>query len=412
LREWGGFMNMLIIGNGFDLAHKRPTTYADFLMFLDYILLARDFPDDRAQLATNLGENIECCTVKEYILSSFDTRKNPRSESVGNTNTAIQELYNCLDKNVWYEYFRKIWQEDLINGKNWINFEQEILDVINFFDHKITNKYEAISKLQGDSVNEKIKHFWSLFYVKIQQENVQRCIWSDFIDKTYQDLQDLVRCLEIYLDDCVGKMPIQYFSPDIQELKIDSVLSFNYTVIPTDVYPSLANKHPHYIHGYAKTDRPATDNNMVLGVNEYWEGPDKNTHTNFNLYKKFVQRIIKEAGIDYKKVLEYMRSEDNKRRTILENRTSESPYINHIYIFGHSLDITDGDILREVMGADDADTTIFYKDKQQQANQIANLSKVLGQEELLKHTFSISPTVIFKQQSEMVQAPPRNILLS
>lgn len=140
---------------------------------------------------------------------------------------------------------------------------------------------------------------------------------------------------------------------------------------------------------------------MILGVNEYWEGDDKNTHTNFNLYKKFVQRIIKETGIDYKRVLRYMQSEDNKRKTVLEGKNSDSPYINHFYIFGHSLDVTDGDIFREIIETDDADTTIFYKDKQQQANQIANLSKVLGQAKLLEYTFSISPTVIFKQQADM-----------
>ena len=140
---------------------------------------------------------------------------------------------------------------------------------------------------------------------------------------------------------------------------------------------------------------------MILGVNEYWEGDDKNTHTNFNLYKKFVQRIIKETGIDYKRILRYMQSEDNKRKTVLEGKNSDSPYINHFYIFGHSLDVTDGDIVREIIKTDDADTTIFYKDKQQQANQIANLSKVLGQAKLLEYTFSISPTVIFKQQADM-----------
>jgi len=46
-------------------------------------------------------------------------------------------------------------------------------------------------------------------------------------------------------------------------------------------------------------------------------------------------------------------------------------------------------------------TTIFYRHKQQQATQIANLSKVLGQEELLKCVFSVSPTIIFKQQVDM-----------
>jgi len=166
------------------------------------------------------------------------------------------------------------------------------------------------------------------------------------------------------------------------------------------------------IHGSAKANRLPKNNDMVLGVNEYWEWDDKNTHTNFNLYKKFVQRIIKGTGIGYKRALNYMCPDHNKHKEVLESKNSEFRYTNHIYIFGHSLDVTDGEILREVIETEDADTTIFYRNKQQQADQIANLSKVLGQDELLKRTFSISPTVIFKQQLEMVQIPPRNILLS
>lgn len=394
-------MNMLIIGNGFDLAHGRPTTYEDFLQFLNYILLAKNYPGDKSQFEARL--NIECQTVKQYILTSFDTRKNPGTEVAWNKNRMIQELYERLDKNVWYEYFKKIWENDLISGKNWIDFEQEILEVINFFDHKITNKYEPISNLQGDSVNKKIKHFWSLFYVKIQQENVQSCTWSDFIDKTYQDLQDLVRCLEIYLDDCVGKMPVLCYSPDIKDIDFHSVLSFNYTAIPTDIYPLLTNTHNIHGHAKAEADRPATENNMVLGVNEYWEDPEKNFRTNFNSYKKFVQRIIKGTGINYKTTLNQMSSnyEEGKRFQAKSKEYFGARHSN-VYIFGHSLDVTDGDVLREVIRTEGVIATIFYRNKQQQANQIANLSKVLGQDELLERVFSTSPTIIFEKQAEML----------
>lgn len=396
-------MNMLIIGNGFDLAHDRPTSYADFLRFLSNILCAKGHLGTKAEFEPRLPK--DCPTVRDYILSSFDTRKNPRSNSVGNTNNAVQEIYNCLDKNVWYEYFSGIWREGSINGKNWIGFEQEILEVIDFFDHGIKNIHSPISdnvetETDADRDMNKLNRFWRLFRTKIQQEEVKKCLWFDFVDKTYRDLQDLVRCLEIYLDDCVGKMPIVRYSPDIQELKIDSVLSFNYTTIPTDIYPSL-NTHTHCIHGRAKSDRPAEENDMVLGVNEYWEGNDKNTHTNFNLYKKFVQRIMKRTGIDYKKALNRMVHDYGVVKTSYERVNQQPPNCNNVYIFGHSLDITDRDILMEVIQTPGVVTTIFYRNKQQQANQIANLSKVLGQDELLERTFSTSPTIIFKQQADM-----------
>lgn len=76
---------------------------------------------------------------------------------------------------------------------------------------------------------------------------------------------------------------------------------------------------------------------------------------------------------------------------------------NHVYIFGHSLDVTDGDILREAIRTPGVITTVFYRNKQQQANQVANLSKVLSQDELLRCTFSTEPTIIFRKQAEMVK---------
>lgn len=138
-------MNMLIIGNGFDLAHGRPTTYVDFLKFLDYILLAKDFSADRTQLLALLNKEFECRSVTEYILSSFDTKWVTESGYIRNSTDTIQELYNCLDKNVWYEYFQLIHRENEIHGKNWIDFESEIRQIIEFLDREIEDIYDELS---------------------------------------------------------------------------------------------------------------------------------------------------------------------------------------------------------------------------------------------------------------------------
>lgn len=200
-------------------------------------------------------------------------------------------------------------------------------------------------------------------------------------------------------------MPIKLCSPDIQELqelKIDSVLNFNYTAIPEDIYPSLKNTH--HIHGHADVGRLATENDMVLGVNEYWVGPQKNVQTNFNLYKKFVQRIIKKTGINYKNTLNQMSLDYEEGKCFqAKSKGYFGTRYSNVYIFGHSLDLTDGDVLQEVIRTPGVITTIFYRNKQQQANQIANLSKVLEQDELIEHTFNINPSIIFKQQADMVK---------
>lgn len=186
-------------------------------------------------------------------------------------------------------------------------------------------------------------------------------------------------------------------------VKVDSVLSFNYTEIPTDVYPSLTLENVHHIHGCAKASRPAEGNDMVLGVNEYWSDEEKDSHTNFNLYKKFVQRIIKKTGTRYKYELGKMSLKYESMKDIQPKPgIFAEPQRNHVFIFGNSLDVTDADILREIILTEGVVTTIFYRNKQQKANQIANLCKILGQDKLLGRVFSIPPTIIFAPQKEMV----------
>ena len=135
-------MNMLIIGNGFDLAHERPTRYTDFLRFLEYILRARDYLGHRQELAKSLIEVSP--TVKEYILNSYDKRKASVSGAISNEIPFVQEIYNCLEQNVWYEYFQKLRVENALRGKNWIDFESEIREVIEAFDRSIEDVYAPL----------------------------------------------------------------------------------------------------------------------------------------------------------------------------------------------------------------------------------------------------------------------------
>lgn len=47
--------------------------------------------------------------------------------------------------------------------------------------------------------------------------------------------------------------------------------------------------------------------NMVLGINEYYKDTsDCNSHTNYNIYKKFTQRVINETGFQSREWLHTM----------------------------------------------------------------------------------------------------------
>lgn len=74
---------------------------------------------------------------------------------------------------------------------------------------------------------------------------------------------------------------------------------------------------------------------------------------------------------------------------------------HHLYIFGHSLDVTDGDILRDLILNDNVYTIIYYLNKDVYGQQIANLVKVIGQDELIKRTGGSTKTIEFKMQKDM-----------
>ena len=114
-------MNMLIIGNGFDLAHERPTTYVDFLGFAKSIMRIQTFTRNQVEFQASLSGLKK--DVREYVLDlREETTVSQVNGQVRTNNRTLLEIWDRLDKNVWYDYFVAIWENDLIRGKNWIDF--------------------------------------------------------------------------------------------------------------------------------------------------------------------------------------------------------------------------------------------------------------------------------------------------
>ena len=72
-----------------------------------------------------------------------------------------------------------------------------------------------------------------------------------------------------------------------------------------------------------------------------------------------------------------------------------------LHIFGHSLDITDKDVIKDLIDREGVKTTIFYYDKQQQTQQIANLVKMLGQNKFIDMVNSVPQKICFVHQKRM-----------
>ena len=70
--------------------------------------------------------------------------------------------------------------------------------------------------------------------------------------------------------------------------------------------------------------------------------------------------------------------------------------------FGHSLDVTDRDIIREFILADRVQTTIFYVDRTDYGKKITNLVKIIGQDELIRRTGGKTKTITFQKITKEV----------
>lgn len=204
--------------------------------------------------------------------------------------------------------------------------------------------------------------------------------YKKIIELLENDLDELIYCLEIYMEKFINATVknglIEVYSPDIENTNFDKVVSFNYTKIFELLYDKGQYIEYHYIHGKADINHTVNTSNIVMGIEEYLSEEKKDRELDFVSFKKFYQCIYKETGSTYKCWLANNEFSDNKFEK----------FTRHLYIFVHSLDITDGYILRDLILNEKVFTTIYYKDKSTMKKQIVNLIKVIGEDELIKRT--------------------------
>lgn len=398
-------MNILIIGNGFDLAHGLPTKYEHFLKFMYSFIEYKTAKEEGKELGWNDGEDV---SYYRYFINLFNRKYDDKLAG-----KIIEELSELASNNVWIKYFTAIYESRKQVGKDgWIDFESEISSVIQALDSACKTIREQLQ--QG---NDKAKmEQWQLNILSpfISKDGVTLKMESCFFElkavdyrkqQFLNDLNRLIRGLEIYLSDYVEKYYVENRLPDIQKLPyLDKVLSFNYT----DTYERLYGKHPFleidYIHGKALLNNSTESNSMVLGIDEYLKGDARNEDIEFIEFKKNFQRIHKETGCLYEEWIEDIQSEKAAfeiTRIYEENgsnkKQSQQVMSHKLFIFGHSLDITDRDILRKFILNDNMQTTIFYKDRADYGRKIANLVRIINQDELIKRTGGKTKTITFKE---------------
>lgn len=335
--------------------------------------------------------------LKQSLESIFKTRTMEPIFEAGSNKTVykvadsdLQKLYELLENNIWFYYLKELYKKKTIRGDNWIDFETEISIIIQWFENKCNDVSQpaiGFLSLMGDVKNsdEKLKEF---------QNACKRYMGNDYtsttytmrtlINSLYEHLEFFIEAFEIYLSKFVETQDVAS-KDEIKSINPDYVISFNYT----HTYQRLYNDKIKicYIHGECRRNLSEKRNNMVLGIDEYLPERERDTKTDYAIFKKFVQRIRKRNSIEY---LEFYNElmEDYKLAQSIKNKAANASYfsngISDVWVYGHSLDFTDHDVLKLFLEPDATSVHIFAYNKVAEGQLISNLIKIISEKRVIE----------------------------
>lgn len=374
-------MKILVIGNGFDLAHGHKTKYKDFIDYVEQFNMFYDVNN------INGEDPIRGGNFMNYIIDFFKDRDQVISE-------LINEFHRITKDNIWIKHFNNIMYSC---NENWVDFEKEISKVVRWMEEKFEDciKENEFKKFQdhikSEDLNSEKKVFITDLLLDIDKYNFLEKFELEKINIYSKHLDDLIRAFEIYLMTYVDSTLGENLNEDILNLNLredDALISFNYTDTYNKLYKNnqIKKENVHFIHGMAKLKNTSETNNMVLGIDDYHEGEDRNQKVKYLRFNKYFQRIVKGTDASYK---DLFRDNHDLGREKLD-----------VYFFGHSLDVTDKDILKEIFENEDAKITVFSYDIKTQQQQVNNLVQVLGRDQVISSAYDSEPKIRFKIQSK------------
>lgn len=340
-------MKILVIGNGFDLYHKLPTRYSDFLTLMKYwdefYESYQDKRNDSFDMSSFSKTPITPRIDKQYLKGLGKFRHLFESKHI----LQLNEFVNS--ENAWLKYFI----DCSYNKGQWIDFERDMEIAIT--DIKEDFKDEHRGELYPLDF---IKNFSEYGTIEYHSEAIQPIVLRNL----KSELDDFIYAMRLYFLEFIDKAEVNIYSKMIAKIPFDAIISFNYTHTFEKIYSVHKDIPVHNIHG------DTIQNNMVLGIKD-----ENNIDNRFVYFKKYFQRIQKRTGLRYKQWV----NDDGAIGTA-----------NQIYVIGHSVDNTDGDFFREIINSRrTSQVTFFYHNQQAYEQQVINLIEVLTKDKFLKHYY-------------------------
>ena len=353
---------ILILGNGFDLAMGRKTSYNDFLEFAEKL-----FAEKEIQLEDFLYSNqIDIEKYRNNLYIQFiNENKFKLGDNWSNLEIMISQLAEAID------FFRlnsdKLYYE---NGELYPKYAGTF--------HKMMNEEgNSASKIFIGTIMFKL--YYSSGWDKLERELAISELNNLFIN--HLDL--LTELLEIYLSyrdyidfEVEQIIPSETALDAIDRISEANMISFNYTHTPNEFYKIPIEKS-HFIHGEIDLKRRKHKiNTMVFGIE------DKGNEVNSDLipYQKYCQRIVKETGGKYEAFFKISRED-------LFGGLNEK----NIIVFGHSVDPLDKEIFQNCFSLTSHYSYNYrfiftYYNESAKRSIIKNLAIILGKDKLVELT--------------------------
>lgn len=336
--------NVLVIGNGFDLHHGMKTSYADLLRFYISVRdksIQYELDSEKLDIVMRWIEN----SFFDYFISDYEERKR--------TKTWIDLEHGVK------QYIKTVL--DFFNNQNEGIRKKDLQKSIALIDYRKHSQEIVHMLLNSHCLGETGKD-----YIKIADRFITFQGLYDLdamIEAFAEELTQLEKIVSYYLETIepfirCNKNEYRQFE-QIHRLKPEYVISFNYTKTICDLY-NFDFSNISFVHG------ELTTKNVVLGYDDIDHSDDD------IVFKKYYRRIIKRTN-----TIDYTKMHDQEGGFLIER---------NVFIFGHSLDISDEDILRPIL--ERYNTTIFYLDDVDYAKKIRNLFMLLEKEEALEKIYS------------------------
>ena len=394
---------ILIIGNGFDLYHKLPTGYKDFLFLAKHWEeFKKEYDKKDTSRDNKTGETINVRLGNKNELTS-ESLKDFASHASLFSKEHIDYLDEHLKDNAWLTYFEKI----TLPGHNWIDFESEIeraLIQVELYYHQFlpTVNNDIPMRTMPELMKEVIYTFSDIpEKAGINYVNLAKSIFHSnrdadpeklhphkiiLLSSMKDELDALNKCLNYYLLEFVSIINCGVYSEQIKELGDISLLNFNYTYTYAMVYGKNALLQHHPIHGEAK------EGNLVLGI------PDESFRNSMDYvyFQKFFQRIQKKTGNFY------------KAWPVRPEHPTLGDAPVQVFIMGHSLNKVDKGVLKDFFQECNVETiTIFYHNQSGYESQVINLVDMFGRDFVIDQTGK--GRIVFEKLDPPVTGDPRTV---